>query len=38
MASDIKIKLNKYVKPWFIPTATIINTLAILYYTLPIRL
>lgn len=38
MAGDITIKLNKYFKPWFVPTATIINTLAVLYYTLPIGL
>jgi hypothetical protein len=38
MAGDITNKLSKYFKPWFIPTATIINTLAILYYILPIRL
>jgi hypothetical protein len=38
MTNDITIKLSKYVKPWFIPTATLINTLAILYYSLPIRI
>ena len=32
------MKLSKYFKSWFIPTAAIINTLAILYYVLPIRI
>ncbi len=38
MPNDIITKLNKYAKPWFIPTAILINTLAILYYVLPIRI